>query len=265
MNRRPNRPFFCFLLDIDQQTHFFRPTGPWGVELPGWGPCTSHPTGRVACRGMPWEEMADMEKLIPRYSKHFPRTEWLSDCWFYWCLDFHRNGRMITTINKPHSFRGSPWNQVRYCVYLRIFRMMIWTSPGGLSDVRACGALTQSASKWSAPKHLQLGGCIDAQFLRPYCTHIASYRYHNHETTESTPLDQLTSSMFQPWKPKKNSKKGGNGWWFPYVSLIGWLVNVFKSLLNGRSQDRLRFRHHRLRERYPVQMGGVSRKMGEWE
>lgn len=222
MNRRPHRPFFCFLLDIDQQSHFFRPTEPWGVELPGWGPCTSHPTGCVACRGMPWEEMADMQKLIPRYSKHFPRTEWLSDCWFYWCLDFHRNGRMITTINKPHDFSRESVKSGE------ILRRSAYFSDDDLNFTRGvvrCQGMWGPDSKCfkmvgpqTSPTWWVYWCPIFEAILHSYCIIPVSQAWNDGiNSTWSTHVQHVPAL-----KAKKNSKKGGMVDGFPmFPSLDG--------------------------------------------
>ena len=233
MNRRPHRPFFVSFWTLINRAIFFVPLSLEALSFPGWGPLHVSSNWMCSLQGNAMGRNGRHAETDSKIFQAFP-THWMA-FWLLVLLMFRFpskwEGWSRQSISRM-TFRGSPWNQVRYCVDLRIFRMMIWTSPGGLSDVRACGAPTQSASKWSAPKHLQLGGCIDAQFLRPYCTHIASYRYHKHERR-----NQLTWSTHVQHVPalkaKKDSKKGGNGWWLPYVSLIGWLVNVFKSLLNS--------------------------------
>ena len=224
MNRRPNRPFFCFLLDIDQQTHFFRPTGPWGVELPGWGPCTSHPTGRVACRGMPWEEMADMQKLIPRYSKHFPRTEWLSDCWFYWCLDFHRNGRMITTINKPHSFRVEGVREIRWdTAYICVF--FGWWSELHQGGCQMSGHVGPWLKVLQNDRPPNISNLVGVLMLNSW-GHIALILHHTGITTmkRQNQLHLINSrpACSSPESQKKTRKKGGMVDGFPmFPSLDG--------------------------------------------
>ena len=242
MNRRPNRPFFSSHGALRRWASWMRP-----LHVSSNWMCSLGNAMEMACR--------DSKRF-----QAFP-TQWLSDCWFLLKISIEMGGWSRESISRM-TFRVEGVREIRWdTAYICVFF-------GWWSELHQ-GGCQMSGQVWlkvlrSARKHHQLGG-----LMPNFWGHIAFILHHTGITTmkRRNQLHLINSrpACSSPESPKKTRKKGGNGWWFPYVSLIGWLVHVFKSLLNGRSQDRLRFRHHRLRERYPVQMGGVSRKMGEWE